>query len=96
VKSLTSQSESRADNRFQNAGPVEREGYEQLAPPVTAKRTKACCIALEHLRKRIGLVSASQMKGSPVKVLAGGERVFAERDGRGNRHGWEPHFDAGR
>jgi len=35
-------SESRADNRFQNAGPVEREGYEQLAPPVTAKRTKAC------------------------------------------------------
>jgi len=36
------------------------------------------------------------MKGSPVKMPAGGERVFAERDGRGNRHGWEPHFEAGR
>jgi len=36
------------------------------------------------------------MKGSPVKLPAGGERVFAERDGRCNRHDLEPHRDAAR
>src|SRR6185437_1278755 len=79
--SFTSQSESRTGLMVPNAGPSGARSQSSAAPLATAEANESL-IALEDLRKKTGLVSAGRMKSSPVKMPAGGERVFAERDGR--------------